>query len=180
MKFLFRLMRLFFLLVCVALMLACVAAWVFPGTTLLYPFGAPSKFAPLALGPPLNPTSFAAYRSGGHLLFHYCSDPNLLFVTTDDAFPMTNEKGRIMTFFYRWGLGYRVEAYHSGTYRRLLLPFWMPFCAAFLTVLLLIGLTFRRRRKRNAGLCPTCSYDLRAHKPGQRCPECGVLIAVRH
>ena len=26
------------------------------------------------------------------------------------------------------------------------------------------------------GLCPTCSYDLRAHAPGQRCPECGTLI----
>jgi hypothetical protein len=24
-----------------------------------------------------------------------------------------------------------------------------------------------------AGLCPACAYDLRAHAPGARCPECG-------
>jgi hypothetical protein len=25
-------------------------------------------------------------------------------------------------------------------------------------------------------LCPNCRYDLRAHKPGDKCPECGTLI----
>jgi len=25
-------------------------------------------------------------------------------------------------------------------------------------------------------LCPTCRYDLRAHKAGDRCPECGIAI----
>jgi len=33
-----------------------------------------------------------------------------------------------------------------------------------------------RRRHRRQGLCPTCSYDLRAHHPGQKCPECGTPI----
>jgi hypothetical protein len=26
------------------------------------------------------------------------------------------------------------------------------------------------------GTCATCGYDLRAHKPGDRCPECGTAV----
>ena len=39
--------------------------------------------------------------------------------------------------------------------------------------------THKRRRARNRlrrGLCPNCAYDLRAHAPGQICPECGTPI----
>ncbi|GEM_PF-3665590 len=32
------------------------------------------------------------------------------------------------------------------------------------------------RRQRRAGLCPKCHYDLRAHAPGNKCPECGTVI----
>jgi hypothetical protein len=32
-------------------------------------------------------------------------------------------------------------------------------------------------RDARRGLCAKCSYDLRAHKPGDRCPECGEFIA---
>ena len=28
-------------------------------------------------------------------------------------------------------------------------------------------------------LCPTCAYDLRAHSPGNKCPECGTPISDR-
>ena len=38
--------------------------------------------------------------------------------------------------------------------------------------------THRHRYRVRHGLCPTCSYDLRAHKPGDKCPECGTSIAV--
>jgi hypothetical protein len=41
----------------------------------------------------------------------------------------------------------------------------------------LVGIMARTRHRRKGGLCPICSYDLRAHRPGQRCPECGTLIA---
>jgi hypothetical protein len=33
-------------------------------------------------------------------------------------------------------------------------------------------------RSARRGLCPTCSYDLRAHQRGDRCPECGSVIAT--
>ena len=32
------------------------------------------------------------------------------------------------------------------------------------------------RQMQRAGLCRICSYDLRAHSPGQLCPECATLI----
>jgi len=35
---------------------------------------------------------------------------------------------------------------------------------------------FRTRRALAKKLCLNCSYDLRAHFPGQRCPECGTTI----
>jgi hypothetical protein len=37
----------------------------------------------------------------------------------------------------------------------------------------------RRRRDAAAGLCPNCFYDLRAHKPGDKCPECGTPVPAR-
>ena len=33
----------------------------------------------------------------------------------------------------------------------------------------------RTRRRNRAGLCPRCGYDLRAHRGGDRCPECGAV-----
>ena len=35
----------------------------------------------------------------------------------------------------------------------------------------------KAHRARIRGKCPTCSYDLRAHQPGTKCPECGTPIA---
>ena len=34
----------------------------------------------------------------------------------------------------------------------------------------------RRRKEARVGHCPSCSYDLRAHHPGDKCPECGRVI----
>jgi hypothetical protein len=36
----------------------------------------------------------------------------------------------------------------------------------------------KARRRGKAGLCPICSYDLRAHQPDDRCPECGIVITT--
>ena len=55
------------------------------------------------------------------------------------------------------------------------LPVW---AALMLTAVLPGWWVYRRIRPKilPTGLCPTCRYDLRAHQPGQKCPECGTLI----
>jgi hypothetical protein len=48
---------------------------------------------------------------------------------------------------------------------------------ALLAALLLARIVYRLLRRRpNLSLCPTCSYNLQPHAPGQRCPECGTPI----
>ena len=55
------------------------------------------------------------------------------------------------------------------------MPFWLAI--ALCTVLpLMVLLRHHRNRKLPAFACIKCGYDLRAHKPGDRCPECGTLI----
>jgi hypothetical protein len=43
--------------------------------------------------------------------------------------------------------------------------------------------TFLRRRRteyrHQHALCLVCNYDLRAHHPGEKCPECGTLIPAK-
>lgn len=59
-------------------------------------------------------------------------------------------------------------------------PYWAWTALAWLWPGVSIVRWWRRRGRlracRQAGLCVTCSYDLRAQNPGQRCPECGTII----
>ena len=57
----------------------------------------------------------------------------------------------------------------------LVLPFWfIALAAALLPFVRTIA--FVRRRRWRPGLCRQCFYDLRAHKPGDKCPECGMIV----
>jgi hypothetical protein len=76
-----------------------------------------------------------------------------------------------------WGFGWFV-------YR---LPANLLVVPSVLSVLVILPLaalaewTRRREQKHKLemiGKCPTCSYDLRAHRPGDKCPECGAVIAI--
>ena len=49
----------------------------------------------------------------------------------------------------------------------------------FLVLLFATLLTYRRWkswRSKRPGLCLSCSYALRAHHPGDKCPECGSVM----
>jgi hypothetical protein len=55
------------------------------------------------------------------------------------------------------------------------LPHWLAVAVFGLTGLsMLVSPSARRARRRSAGLCEQCGYDLRASL--ERCPECGAMI----
>jgi hypothetical protein len=62
-------------------------------------------------------------------------------------------------------------------------PAWFPI--PFLLVIpgMYAGRWIRKRkfhRRLAAGCCAHCGFDLRAHKPGEKCPECSTLIPDSH
>jgi hypothetical protein len=57
-----------------------------------------------------------------------------------------------------------------ATWVSITVPHWL---IALPLWLLTIVCSLRRQKSARLGLCPKCSYDLRAHAPGSRCPECG-------
>lgn len=66
----------------------------------------------------------------------------------------------------RYTIYCRLHIPHWSLVAAVLLPWWVR-CLA---------LVHRHRRRPKAGLCPCCSYDLRAHAPGDKCPECGMVV----
>jgi hypothetical protein len=65
----------------------------------------------------------------------------------------------------------------SPHFRQLVVRYWvLPPVFLLVPVLLILARWRRRRKARRAGLCQTCGYDLRAHAPGQNCPECGTRV----
>ena len=63
--------------------------------------------------------------------------------------------------------------------RSVTVPLWMPLVLGGIAPGVFIATRSRSRRRRRveSGLCPSCSYDLRA-SPG-RCPECGATPAAK-
>ena len=60
--------------------------------------------------------------------------------------------------------------------RSFVLPYWLALVAASVVLTPFVWLRRRRRSRRDAGLCPSCGYDLRATP--DRCPECGAAAGA--
>ena len=75
-----------------------------------------------------------------------------------------------------FGLGMIKGDTGRGDNRRFaFIPHWFALLhTSILPMIYLIRRAIHHRRLRK-GLCPTCSYDLRATPPGSRCPECGAI-----
>ncbi len=66
-----------------------------------------------------------------------------------------------------------------GTINDIRFPYWFLTLATGLTAIWLLRRAlrlWRQHRRRRSGCCQSCGYDLRAHLPGDRCPECGTPI----
>ena len=55
-------------------------------------------------------------------------------------------------------------------------PHWMLALLTAIPVVIAGFRWFRAKRRVRPGLCRQCCYDLRAHHPGDRCPECGTPV----
>jgi hypothetical protein len=59
-------------------------------------------------------------------------------------------------------------------------PYWfLVLCSGCYPLCVLIKFLRSHRRGRQ-NLCPTCNYDLRAHHPGDLCPECGAPVPAKN
>ena len=58
--------------------------------------------------------------------------------------------------------------------KHLFLPLWFPTGAALLVTTVLWSRDTIKRRRRRAGLCLKCGYDLRGLDVTASCPECGA------
>jgi hypothetical protein len=61
----------------------------------------------------------------------------------------------------------------------IVVPYWFVLVITALLPLAWCRVAWQRSRKRKwsrTGRCAECGYDLRAHRPGQKCPECGTEV----
>jgi hypothetical protein len=74
------------------------------------------------------------------------------------------------------GLGFWwFKSSSAGGYTLVGIPYWSLVVCTAVPPLVGLARTWRRTRRRRAGLCAECGYDLRAHAKGERCPECGTV-----
>jgi len=57
------------------------------------------------------------------------------------------------------------------------IPLWVPFLILALATGWLFSSDHRRRKRRGAGCCEKCRYDLTGNTTG-RCPECGSVTTL--
>ncbi len=124
-----------------------------------------------------------------------CGDLLFSSDTRDDPRPITSgvvyQSSSPHSYKYKslWGvqpalapIGFAYTIITGNGFRAfmMMVPLWFIALIAAILPALWIRLyrgKWRRERRRDAGLCPHCGYDLRATP--DRCPECGTALANR-
>ncbi|HET6247916.1 MAG TPA: hypothetical protein VFE47_09480 [Tepidisphaeraceae bacterium] len=78
--------------------------------------------------------------------------------------------------FGRFGIGLGEVTYPSTPGFEVMLPHWVVCLGSIILPATWISVKYRARRRRKAGQCRACGYDLRATV--ERCPECGAPSVV--
>lgn len=104
-----------------------------------------------------------------HILFLLSRDP--------DDHLLVDEQGSSSEWFGH-GSGdplFRLYGTPSPAFRyaHVRLPYWSILVASAILPTIRLARRMQRRWRRRSGLCPVCSYDLRATP--ERCPECGCV-----
>ena len=112
------------------------------------------------------------WRSHDHTIFFGTYEGAVQFALLE--FPSSQEMG---TGWHRWGkLSTRTDwvprIEWRNSYTLLILPFWVIMILFSIAPVYVITPVYRRRRRKNLGLCLKCGYDIRASE--ERCPECGT------
>ena len=119
-------------------------------------------------------------------------DPDIVHtITTGGEIRLISGVGPTTTIrhgFYVFGWSteyyddYHGTRYYGGTRYWCSLPYIGPVLTLLAAIpILRFALACRRFcRSSRLGLCPMCSYDLRAHAPGQKCPECGTPVPAKN
>ena len=113
-------------------------------------------------------------------------DPRWNYASFPDPQDPTRPAGNTPSFWNQLGFSREsVTWFHAGNVdssRTLTFPMALVDLATLTVPAVWIAAALARKRRRlhriRQGLCPTCSYDLRAHHAGQKCPECGIPIAA--
>jgi hypothetical protein len=90
-----------------------------------------------------------------------------------------NNLGIYATGYGFMGFGWSTHMTSVGRTIMISIPSYAPTAASLIYPLFCLLRIWRRRksaRRSRLGLCANCSYNLTAHKAGDKCPECGSLI----
>jgi len=119
---------------------------------------------------PEAPFSFRGYQRQG--VYYFCA-----WTATGKVPWLAAANWRKAGFDYVQG--YDSEFEYELRWRRIVIPYWAPILL-FSLPLWFFAASWRKareqHRRRKNNLCLHCAYDLRAHHPGDKCPECGTLI----
>lgn len=68
------------------------------------------------------------------------------------------------------------EPTYDTPFVEVVVPLWAIVLLSGIPLVLPVVRAERSRCRIRRGMCVRCGYDLRAHKPGDKCPECGTPV----
>jgi hypothetical protein len=112
---------------------------------------------------------FACYYDQIQIEYRLVSENGLWLWHSGRVFTVVQPSDVVASF-----AGFRMFRLHPNWKPNVEIPLWIPTLFPFLAATWI----FRGTRKRTfpPGSCASCGYDLRAHKVGDKCPECASVV----